>query len=124
MISRSIARADAALGAVVEAGVRRHHARRLRRLGQQRALDPGDDGSWWASGDPPPRPGCAMEVLIDGAEALPAIVEAVGRAKRWVHVAGWHVQPGFRLGQDGPTVRDLLAAAAARGVDVRVLVWA
>jgi phosphatidylserine/phosphatidylglycerophosphate/cardiolipin synthase-like enzyme len=47
----------------------------------------------------------------------------VAAARSHVHVAGWHFSPGFRLGDGGPTVRELLADAAAR-VDVRVLCWA
>ena len=42
------------------------HRRRLRRLGWERALEPPDDGLW-AAGDPPPREGCSLEVLVDGA---------------------------------------------------------
>ena len=40
-----------------------------------------------------------------------------------VHVAGWYFTPSFRLGDGGPTLRELLAEAAER-VDVRVLAWA
>src|SRR3954447_22399300 len=39
------------------------HARRLRRLGWARALSPPDDGLWTA-GEPPPRRGCSLEVIV------------------------------------------------------------
>ncbi len=47
----------------------------------------------------------------------------VGEAESHVHIAGWYFTPEFRMGFDGPTLRDLLAEAASR-VDVRVLAWA
>jgi phosphatidylserine/phosphatidylglycerophosphate/cardiolipin synthase-like enzyme len=40
-----------------------------------------------------------------------------------VHLAGWFFSPDFRLEPDGPSLRELLAAAAERA-DVRLLVWA
>ena len=49
-----------------------------------------------------------------------ADIEAAGSH---VHLAGWSFTPSFRMGADGPTLRELLAAAARR-VDVRVLAWA
>ena len=51
-----VARVDDAVGAAIEGGMRLHHRRRLRRLGQRQTLDPGDPGAF-AAGDPPPRPG-------------------------------------------------------------------
>ena len=75
-----LSHADAAVGNAIEAAVTLKHRRRLRRLGWERALDPPDDGLW-AAGDPPPREGCALEVLVDGAQALPAIAEAHARTR-------------------------------------------
>src|SRR5205814_7575841 len=99
-----IRRADAALGHAIEAAVRARHRQRLRRLGWQRALDP-PDGSLWAAGEPLPRAGCELEVLVDGAQALPAIAEALKSARRFVHLTGWHVAPGFELERaDSPIV--------------------
>jgi phosphatidylserine/phosphatidylglycerophosphate/cardiolipin synthase-like enzyme len=74
---------------------------------------------------PPARPGNSLEVLIDGAFALPAMVSALERAQSHVHVAGWYFSPQFALARDGEKVvlRDLLARLAER-VDVRVLAWA
>ena len=101
----------------------RHHQRRLARIGQREALEPPAGG--WAGGDLPPRPGNAIEVLIDGAQALPAIAEALGSATSHVHLTGWHFSPDFALERDGEPVvlRNLLGELAER-IDVRVLVWA
>jgi hypothetical protein len=55
---------DAVVGAGVEAAVVAKHARRLQRLGWSRALDPSSPGTW-AQGGPPPRGGCALDVLIE-----------------------------------------------------------
>jgi phosphatidylserine/phosphatidylglycerophosphate/cardiolipin synthase-like enzyme len=118
--------ADRLIGGAIERGMVAHHRRRLRRVGRLDALNPIQDDSPWCSEAPPPRDGCAVEVLIDGAEVLPAIAEAIRGARRSVRVAGWHTAPHFALERrEPPTVlRELLAEAAGRGVDVRVLLWA
>ena len=115
--------ADSALGASLEAATRRHHRRRLTRVGWHHALD-GTDGAW-AQGGPPPRDGNRVEVCIDGASALPAMVAAIRSARSSVHVAGWAISPDFIMEREPElvTLRGLLAAVATR-VDVRVLVWA
>ncbi|TMK73189.1 MAG: phospholipase [Actinobacteria bacterium] len=113
---------DKKLGDVVERLVRSHHRRRLRRRGWERALDAQGD-RLWADGDPPPREGNAIEVLVDGAEALPRIAAELRKARSHVHIAGWYVSPWFDLEHDGTGLATLLAGLAAR-VDVRVLVWA
>jgi phosphatidylserine/phosphatidylglycerophosphate/cardiolipin synthase-like enzyme len=124
MASGVISRADAKLGDAIEAVVRTHHRRRLRRLGWERALEPPDDGLW-AAGDPPQRAGCALDVLVDGAEALPAIAEALHGARRFIHMTGWHVAPHFELVRgEPPVVLGTLLAELAERVDVRMLVWA
>jgi phosphatidylserine/phosphatidylglycerophosphate/cardiolipin synthase-like enzyme len=117
--------ADRLAGQGLEGVVAAHHRRRLRRLGQAGALVPPGDGRLWAGGDTPPRPGCAIDVLVDGAEALPAIADAIARARRRVHVAGWCLTPHFALTREEPPVvlAELLAQAAER-VEVRVLAWA
>ncbi|WP_205699536.1 phosphatidylserine/phosphatidylglycerophosphate/cardiolipin synthase family protein [Conexibacter sp. SYSU D00693] len=119
-----LGRLDARIGDAVEAAVRLKHRRRLARLGWAHALDPPDDGPF-CLGDPAPRDGCAVDVLIDGAQALPAIAQAIRGARRSVHLTGWHVAPGFELerGEPACSVGQLLAEAAER-VDVRMLVWA
>jgi phosphatidylserine/phosphatidylglycerophosphate/cardiolipin synthase-like enzyme len=64
-------------------------------------------------------------VLIDGEEVLPAIEQAIRAARSRVHLAGWSITPAFAMtrGDDPVIVRELLADVA-RGVDVRVLLWA
>jgi phosphatidylserine/phosphatidylglycerophosphate/cardiolipin synthase-like enzyme len=64
-----------------------------------------------------------VELLIDGADALPRIARVIEAARSHVWLAGWFFSPGFRLGDDGPTLRELLAETAERA-DVRVLGWA
>jgi phosphatidylserine/phosphatidylglycerophosphate/cardiolipin synthase-like enzyme len=125
MASSPLARADRVAGVLVEGAMAAHHRRRLRNLGHERSYDPPADGTLWAAGDPPPRPGNAVDVLVDGAQALPEIERAIRGATRFVHVAGWSITPHFAVTRDEPPVvlRELLADAAER-VDVRVLMWA
>ena len=100
-----------------------HHRRRLRRIDWDRALEPPPGG--WAAGDPPARSGNAVDVLIDGEQALPVIAEELLEARSHVHLTGWHFSPDFALTREGEQVllRNLLAELAER-VDVRVLIWA
>jgi phosphatidylserine/phosphatidylglycerophosphate/cardiolipin synthase-like enzyme len=120
-----VAAIDRLVGDAIETANHSHHRRRLARIGHAGSIEPPDDGAIWAAGDPPPRPGNRLEVLVDGAEMLPAVAEAIMGAKRHVHVAGWHVTPSFALTRGDPpvVVRELLAEAAER-VPVRVLLWA
>ena len=62
---------------------------------------------------------------MDGERACGAIARALSGAHTQVHIAGWHLTPGFELTREGDTstVRDILARLAER-VDVRVLLWA
>jgi phosphatidylserine/phosphatidylglycerophosphate/cardiolipin synthase-like enzyme len=116
-------RIDAALGDGIERAMVRHHLRRLRRHGHLDALAPASD-TLWARTAVAPREGNAFEVLIDGANALPEMAEAIRTAQRHVHVASWNLEPGFDPGpRSARPVRDLLAETAER-VPVRVLVWA
>ncbi len=121
MITELLARTDGRLGEVIEHASRRHHVRRLSRLGWDRAFRA---RSGWGSGAPV-RDGNLVDVHIDGTSALPAIVAAVRSARSFVHVAGWTVNPDFAVERtpEVVTLRALLAEAADR-VDVRVLVWA
>jgi phosphatidylserine/phosphatidylglycerophosphate/cardiolipin synthase-like enzyme len=118
-------RLDGWAGQRIEVATGRHHRRRLRRVGRIEQLDPPQGSLLWAAGDPPPRPGGALEVLVDGGEALPRIAQALTSARSHVHIAGWHVTPGFGLTRDDQAsrLRDLLGELAER-VDVRVLLWA
>jgi len=88
-------------------------------------LEPPPGRSLWAAADPPPRAGGALEVLVDGGEALPRIAAALAGARSHVHIAGWHVTPEFGLTRDDRAgrLRDLLGELSER-VEVRVLLWA
>ena len=120
-LSELVGRVDSFVGTQLERQVIAHHRRRLRKLGQGAALE--SDGGWAATAAPP-RPASRVEVLTDGAEALPAIAEAVESARSSVWLAGWFFSPDFRLRRDDPTtLRDLLAGIAAR-IEVRLLSWA
>lgn len=100
-----------------------HHRRRLGRSGHGSSLDA--EGAGWAVDGSEPRPGCLLEVLIDGAEALPRIARELRAARSHVHLAGWFFSPPFDLtrGSVSSPLRDLLADLADR-VEVRVLAWA
>jgi phosphatidylserine/phosphatidylglycerophosphate/cardiolipin synthase-like enzyme len=115
--------ADGALGRLVERLTVSHHRRRLRRVGWSTAIDPGP--GLWADGEPPPRAGNVVEVLIDGADAFEAMIAAIAEAQSYVHITGWHITPEFRmtLGERPTLLRQLLADVAAR-IPVRVLIWA
>jgi len=117
-----LVRLDRSAGDAVAGLVRRHHARRLARVGSG-SLDAPPGG--WAEDAPPPRSGNDVDVLVDGDSAFRRIAADVRAARSSVHLTGWFVSPDFIM-RDGDTpvvVRDLLAAAATR-VDVRVLLWA
>ncbi|MDQ6714104.1 MAG: phospholipase D family protein [Candidatus Dormibacteraeota bacterium] len=115
--------ADDALGQLVEGLTVSHHRRRLRRVGWSAAIDPPPGG--WAEGQPSPRPGNAVTVLIDGADALEAMATAIANARSHVHITDWHLTPSFALtrGERPIILKDLLAEVAAR-IPVRVLIWA
>ncbi len=116
---------DGLAGAGIEGLIGAHHRRRLRRAGRIEQLDPPAETGLWAAGEPPPRSGCRLELLIDGAQALPRIAEAIEGARSHVHIAGWHLAPDFGLTRD-PQARQLrtLLGEAAERLDVRVLLWA
>jgi phosphatidylserine/phosphatidylglycerophosphate/cardiolipin synthase-like enzyme len=117
-------RLDTLVGDGIEAAVKRKHRLRLQRLGWGHVFAPSPPGVF-AQGDPPPREGCKLDVLIDGANALPVISAAIAQAKSFVHVTGWHLAPSFALdrerGEDKPI--GVLLAELAERIDVRVLVW-
>lgn len=116
------ARLDGAAGSALEAATRRHHRRRLGRIGWSGAFD-GDPV--WAGVAPPPREGNRVDVHVDGGSALPAMVRAIRSAHSSVHIAGWAISPDFVMAHEpeATTVRALLASVAERA-EVRVLIWA
>ena len=78
--------ADRVAGSAIERLTNAHHARRLGRLGRSAQRTPPDDGCLWAAGEPPPRVGNALDVLIEGAAYFPALEQAI---------RGAHVAPGL-----------------------------
>ena len=123
MHMRLLDRVDAAIGDRIEDLVRSHHRRRLRRTGWASALEAST--RLWADGDPPPRPGNDVEILIDGASFLPRLVGELERAESHVHIAGWYLSTELALVRESGRVLliDLLAGLA-RKLEVRVLLWA
>jgi phosphatidylserine/phosphatidylglycerophosphate/cardiolipin synthase-like enzyme len=122
MIPGLVERVDCVVGDSIERAMSAHHRRRLRKVGWEHALAAADAS--WAFGAEPPCDGNAVEVLVDGEEALPRIAEAIAGARSHVHIAGWSVTPDFALsaGETPLILRDVLADAAGR-VPVRVLLW-
>jgi phosphatidylserine/phosphatidylglycerophosphate/cardiolipin synthase-like enzyme len=116
---------DERVGDGIERVLCAHHQRRLRRLGWGEVLAPASTGDRLGT-RAPVRQGNRLDVLVDGEEALPAVADAIRNAKSHVHIANWHASADFRLTRepDAPTLRDLLAATAQRGVAVRLLLWA
>jgi phosphatidylserine/phosphatidylglycerophosphate/cardiolipin synthase-like enzyme len=106
----------------IEGTVRSRHRRRLRALGWEHALDAVGNG--YSDAGMPPRPGNDLEVLIDGASALPAMAEEIARAESHVHLMGWYLSPHLQLtrGDEPVVLRNLLAELAER-IPVRVLLW-
>jgi phosphatidylserine/phosphatidylglycerophosphate/cardiolipin synthase-like enzyme len=116
---------DRIAGNAIERLTNDHHARRLARLGHSAQRTPPDDGRLWAAGDPPPREGNSLDVLIDGAAYFPAVAAAIQAARRRVLVAGWAVSPEFALIRDERVLRlRELLREAAQSADVHVLIWA
>ena len=122
---RMLDRVDRGVGVGLERLVRGHHHRRLRRLGHTSVFEFAAGSGLWALTDPPPRSGNSVEVLVDGERVCAAIARELSGAHSQVHIACWHLTPGFELTRDGDTstVRDILAGLAER-IEVRVLLWA
>ena len=123
MDSNLLARADATVGDRIEALVRSHHRRRLAHAGWPRAFEP--SARIWADGDPPPRNGNNIEILIDGESFLPRLADELARAQSHVHIAGWYLSTELALVRKKKrlVLLDLLEELA-RKVEVRVLLWA
>ena len=67
------------------------------------------------------RPACSgnqANMLVDGAATYAAMTEALNEARDHIHVLFYIIQPD----ETGSALRDLLAARAAEGIEVRVLV--
>ncbi|GAC1580862.1 MAG: phospholipase D-like domain-containing protein [Candidatus Dormibacteria bacterium] len=115
---------DSRAGDGLEWAMVAHHRRRLTRLGHAQVLDANPATGLWARAAPPPRGGNAIRMLVDGEQALGEVANALRAARSFVHIAGWHITPEFRLDHaESTTLRDLLAELAER-LEVRVLLWA
>ena len=118
-----VAQADGLVGRGIEWLTVSHHRRRLSRVGWASALDPAAEP--WAAGEPRPRAGNSVRVMVDGGQALAAMATEIRAARSHIHVTGWHLNPAFALtNEDPPPVLRALLAEAAKGVRVRVLLWA
>ena len=72
----------------------------------------------WADGVLRPTEGNAVDLLVDGREAFPAMEQAIEAAQHHIHAMFYLWLPD----NAGRHLRDLLAAKARQGVKVRVLV--
>jgi phosphatidylserine/phosphatidylglycerophosphate/cardiolipin synthase-like enzyme len=124
-VARALGRVDAVLGDAVERSVRKHHRRRLQRVGWLPALDA--PASFVAPHASSPREGNRVEVLVDGAAALPRVAAAIRAAEHSVDLAGWFFSPDFELTREPDrrqALSELLRETADRGVETRLLAWA
>ena len=82
-------------------------------------------GGLWTDGDPPPRSGNELELVVDGADALPRIAAELERAESSVWIAGWYLSTELALvrARGRVVLLDLLEELARR-IEVRVLLWA
>ena len=64
-----------------------------------------------------PIPGNAVDLLVDGTEAYPAMLDVIARAERWIHFENYII----RSDATGWRFAEALAAKAKAGVHVRVL---
>jgi phosphatidylserine/phosphatidylglycerophosphate/cardiolipin synthase-like enzyme len=116
-------RLDCLVGEGLERVVRAHHRRRLRRAGWEWALDAGP--SFGTGAAPAPAPCRDVEIFVDGADAIPAMVRELRSAQHRVCLAGWFFSAGFALerGASVLTLEQLLGELGQR-LDVYVLAWA
>ena len=80
----------------------------------------------WAEAELEPRNANDVDVIIDGANYFPRLVEALRSARSHVYIASWYLTPDFELIRkpgERLTVADLLAEVGRRA-EVKVLVWA
>ena len=119
-----LARVDGAIGGAIEGTITRVHRRRLSKVGWDGAYDPVGDEAW-AAGDPPPRGGNSVDILVDGVEAFGSMLEEIKSARSSIYITGWHANPHFALdAADPPSLLHHVLSDAAQRVDVRVLLWA
>src|SRR2546430_17664329 len=109
LVADPIGRIDSIAGGGIERLVSAHHRRRLARLDRLAQIDPHQDRSLWSAGDPRPRDGCDLRVLIDGGKALSAIAAPLAAARSDFDIAGWPRTPdcGVRRERGARRLRDL-----------------
>lgn len=74
-------------------------------------------------GSYPVREGCAVRALVDGEPAFRRICEAIEAARRRVWGTVAFLEHEVQLPDGRGSIFDVLDAAVARGVDVRVIFW-
>ncbi len=117
------ARADDAVGRLLESVIRGHHRRRLARIGWSSTLDV-DPRRTGDAASTPVRTGNSVELAVDGDEAFAGILAAIRGARRSVLIAGWHAMPQFALTRgDAPVTLGEALLPAAERARVRVLLW-
>src|SRR3954447_5622841 len=115
-------KAGAALGRRVDQTIASRHRRRLRRAGREHVLDVSKNA--YARATMPPRAGNALEILVDGSEALPRMAADMASATSHLHLTGWFLSPELQLSrEEEPLVVRTLLAELAEKIDVRVLLW-
>ena len=123
----TLMRIDCAVGNRIAAGVRRHHSRRLGRLGSN-ALDPpaGRLGRRQRRGAAAGRHP-ARRCWSTASAALRAMVEEVRSAVSHVHLTAWFLSPSFVMAEDGEPAGGASATCWPRppaGRTCGVLLWA
>ncbi|MCW2787163.1 MAG: phospholipase [Marmoricola sp.] len=81
---------------------------------------------WFLSEQERPRTAGNLVVPhVHGADYFARIIQVVGATRRGdrIFFTDWRSDAGERLAGDGPTIGELLADAARRGVEVRGLLW-
>lgn len=71
----------------------------------------------------PPREGNRVAALIDGGPTFRRICDAIAAATHSLFVAITFATPDYPMPDGRGTLLDVLDRAAARGIDVRVLIW-
>ena len=79
---------------------------------------------WSSESSYPVRGGNQVRIMVDGETAFADIVKSMDRAQSYIYVTFAFLELDFRpVPPDTRTIRDILAQAAQRGVDVRVVIW-
>src|SRR5262249_45670834 len=77
----------------------------------------------FVGGSYPLREGNIVRPLVDGAATFRRICEAIEAAPQSVWRTVTFIRPDFPMPDGGGTLLDVLDRAAARGLDVRAIIW-